>query len=120
MACCKVPIRIAGFSGGCARVTNESGTLVGLTNIDDITFLVSSSSLSHLAYLGLKCVNIACPPNLVVADTLGALVSFLDTQLTATINTDVALTALEDLSSGSSLITKGIARLIAGCGCCTS
>lgn len=120
MACCKVPIKIAGFSGGCARVTDGGGILQNLTDINDTNFQVSSSQLSYLAFLGLKCVNIACPPNLVVADTLESLALFLNAQLTSTINTDVALTVLTDNVSGVSLIQNGIAQLIAGCSCCAS
>ncbi len=121
MACCKVPIKISGFSGGCAQVTTADGTLTSLTSIDDIDFLVSGSSLSHLAYLGLKCVNIACPPNLVVADSLPDLAAFLDAQLASTIDTNVTLGALGAAgTTGRNLIKNGIARLIAGCGCCTT
>lgn len=120
MACCKVPIKIAGFSGGCARVTNIASALINLTDIDATTYQVSGSQLSHLAYLGLKCVNIACPPTLVVNDNMASLVAFLDAQQAATINTDVTLGALTVGFTATSLIQNGIARLIAGCGCCSS
>lgn len=121
MACCKVPIKIAGFSGGCARVTEAGSTLKNLTSIDDTTYQVSGSQLSHLAYLGLKCVNIACPPTLVVNDNMASLVAFLDVQLVTTIDTDVTLGALGAANvTASSLIKNGIARLISGCGCCSS
>ncbi len=119
MACCKVPIKINGFSGGCAQVTNDSGTLIAFTDIDATTYQVSGSQLSHLAYLGLKCVNIACPPNLVVNDNLTSLVAFLDAQQATTIGTDVTLGAL-GTSGGNILIQKGIALAISGCGCCSS
>ncbi len=118
MACCKVPIKIAGFSGGCAKVTDGTD-LQKLVSIVDTTFKVSTNNLSNLAYLGLKCVNIACPPHLVVADELTDLVSFLDAQLRSTIDTNVNTTAL-GTSQGHLLIKNGIALLIAGCGCCSS
>lgn len=132
MACCKVPVKIAGFSGGCATITGSTtaaGAISALTsigtNITTAPGFVSTFSIAHLAYLGLKCVNIACPPSLNVADTLGDLAAFLDANLTA-IGT-YRSSSINDLTATGATATTavaaikaGIAALIAGCGDCCS
>ncbi len=114
MTCCKVPIKISGFSGGCAKVTAASAdtAAIALGAVTASNF-VSAIAITNLAYLGLKCVNIACPPTLVVADTLGALAAFLDANLRA-------IGSYRDSSTAdiNDTATKaGLAALIAGCGC---
>lgn len=119
MACCKVPVKISGFSGGCATV--GAGTVVSYLSLITTVSSVSGLDITNLGYLGLKCVNIACPPTLVVADTLGDLAIFLDTYLgSAAAYRDSNTTDMINGTTGTTATRAGIASLIAGCGCCSS
>jgi hypothetical protein len=123
MNCCKVPIKISGFSGGCAKVTDTNATIQASITLDAITTgnFVSNLAITNLGYLGLKCVNIACPPALNVADNLTSLALFLDEWLTQ-VGTyrSSNITDVGGAVDGSSATKAGIAALIAGCGDCCS
>jgi hypothetical protein len=120
-----MPIKIAGFSGGCKTVRNDDGGVALLTHIGHLAYVLgdatNSNQLSHLAYLGLQCVNIACPPVLITEDTLGSLAEFLDANLTQVGRYRGA--TLGDLTASAVSVTTarkaGIASAIAGCGCCS-
>ncbi len=121
MACCKVPIKINGFSGGCRAVRDETGDHITLSAITNTNIVGNDTvnRLSHLAYLGLKCVNIACPPILGLRDTLGELADFLDDNLSQ-INTYRSVTLGDLTTDATTAVKAGIASLIAGCGTCCS
>ena len=115
MSCCKVPIKIKDFSG-CAKVTATDTTVaVALTNIDTNSS-IGSIGITLVAYLGLKCINLACPPTFVLADDISSLVAFLD----ATTTFVFTQTAPADMTIGEiddTVVKYAISKLIAGCGC---
>jgi hypothetical protein len=105
--CGKVSVKIAGFTG-CLAAPGALASLSASSIFGD-----SVNVASNIAYVAAKCVRIACPPVLVLTDTVGALADFLGAQATITTGLDCAsvLTSANDTRTRA-----GIAKMIS---CCT-
>lgn len=131
MTCSKLPIKLRDFSTGCARIASAATA----TTLGNLTSLNTSSSIGGVAatlvaYLILKCGNIACPPNLVFADSIGAIANSIDSISTwigtSFVNASGIVINPEDVttgdftgSGGTILVQYALLKGIAGCCCCS-
>jgi hypothetical protein len=109
--CGKVSVKIAGFTG----CLDAPGLL---SAIDSASIFGAANPAGSIAYLGAKCVKIACPPVLVLDDNMASLAIFLDSQNTVTDKLDCSSATA---SIDTTRTRAGIAKMISCCttDCCT-
>ena len=121
MSCIRgVPIKLGTFNSVDTPCANSfaSSSLAALnaSSFDTATASFAAGvDASYIAYLGAKCVKIACAPVIAINDSPAALVSFLDANLTG--YTPAGTETIGDFTN-ETLSKYGIAKAIAGCDSC--